>query len=99
VNAVRLFEAVNDLGNAEAEHPKVDRARKEYEPELLVRRERVEWLDPVVAARAPIPRDLDLEDHGLGRREVGDRALAHLERDPEPCPAVGALLEGEAERR
>jgi hypothetical protein len=81
-----LIEAVDDLGDGEPEHPGVDRAREEHEPELLVRREWNRWLGFVAATRAPIPGALHLEDERLRRREVGDGPRAPLECRPSLAP-------------
>ena len=79
-HAVALPEAVDDLRNTEPEHPEVDDARHEREPEGTVPRVGGGWLDSAVTSGAGVARDLHVEDQGLRRREVGNCSPTDLKR-------------------
>ena len=80
---VALSQAVDDLRDAQPEHPKVDNSGHEREPEGTVPRVGRWGLDTTVTSGTGVARDLHIEDERLGRREVGDRSPTDLERLPE----------------
>lgn len=77
----------------------MDDPGRQQESVLTVRRVGAIGLDPGLADGTSVARDLDVEDPRLGERKVRDGPVADLERLAEAGAAIGAVLEGEDQRR